>query len=80
MDVIAKRLVSCFKIVFPALPESEIPNASSAFVAAWDSLAAITLLNVIEEEFGVQVNFDLLAELDSFDRLHEYLLKETEAA
>jgi len=48
-------------------------------VAAWDSSAVITLVNVIEDEFGIQVDFDLLADLDSFDRFHEYLRKKRES-
>lgn len=77
MDAIGDRLTTCFQTVFPDLPEAEIPVATQASVAAWDSSAVITLVNVIEDEFGIQVDFDLLAELDSFDRFHEYLEKET---
>ena len=80
MDEIATRLAKCFQTVFPALTESEIPNASSDSVPAWDSVAAITLLNVIEEEFGIQVDFELLAEVGSFSRFDEYLRKQTWAA
>jgi acyl carrier protein len=77
MKTIRDRLVTCFQVVFPDLPEAEIPAATQASVAAWDSSAVITLVNVIEDEFGIQVDFDLLADLDSFDRFHEYLQKET---
>jgi acyl carrier protein len=80
MDDIAKRLMSCFQTVFPTLPESDIPMARTASVPAWDSVAAITLVNVVEEEFGIQVDFDLLPELTSFDQFHQYLRKETQAA
>ncbi len=76
MDEITTRLVSCFRTVFPSLPESEVRNASQASVEAWDSVAAITLVNVIEDEFGIQMDFDRLAELDSFSRVDEYLRKE----
>jgi hypothetical protein len=31
------------------------------------------LLNVIEEEFEIVVDFDLVAELDSFNLIHKYL-------
>ncbi len=37
------------------------------------SIAAITLVNVIEDEFGFQMDFDLLPELDSFQSILEYL-------
>jgi acyl carrier protein len=73
MDAIKDRLVTCFQTVFPDLPEAEIPAATQASLAVWDSVAAITLVNVIEDEFGIQVDFDLLAELDSFDRIREYV-------
>jgi acyl carrier protein len=35
-------------------------------LAAWDSMAAITLLHVIEEEFQTEKGTDKLEELDSF--------------
>lgn len=76
MNTIRDRLVVCFQTVFPDLPEAEIPMAAQASVVAWDSVAAITLVNVIEDEFGIEVDFDLLAELDSFGRVHEYLCTE----
>ena len=73
MDPITTRLTACFQTVFPDLPPARIPHASQTSVPKWDSTAAIMLLNVIEDEFEIQIDFDLLAELDSFDRFHEYL-------
>jgi acyl carrier protein len=78
MDPITPRLITCFQTVFPDLPAAEIPAASQATVAAWDSVAAITLVNVIEEEFGIQMDLDQLADLDSFTRVHDYLSRETQ--
>lgn len=76
MDDIAARLTKCFQTVFPNLPEAEIPAASQVSVAAWDSIAAITLVNVIEEEFGIEMDLDRLADLDTFSRIQEYLSRE----
>jgi len=73
MDETKKRLAACFRVVFPDLPEAEIPSASQETVAAWDSVAAITLLNVVEEEFGVELDLDELAELNSFPKVSNYL-------
>jgi acyl carrier protein len=39
-------------------------------------VAAITLVNVIEEEFGIEMDFDQLADLDSFRRVRDYLGRE----
>ena len=79
MDTIATRLSSCFQTVFPKLPAGEIPAAHQRTVPAWDSTAAIMLANVIEDEFGIQMDFDRLGELDSFESICQYL-KETQAA
>ena len=73
MDETQKRLANCFRVVFPDLPEAEIFSASQETVAAWDSVAAITLVNVIEEEFGVELDLDDMAKLDSFSRISDYL-------
>ena len=77
MDPIALRLANCFQTVFPNLPEAEIPSASQVSLAAWDSVNAIMLVNVIEEEFGIEMDFDRLAELSSFGGIHDYLSQET---
>jgi acyl carrier protein len=71
--ILREKLVNCFQVVFPKLPEASIPSASVATVAAWDSVAAITLLHVIEEEFRTEVDLDKVADLDSFEALALFL-------
>lgn len=73
MDQTANRLSKCFETVFSGLPASMIPLSSQATLGEWDSVAAITLVNVIEDEFEIQVDFDLLPELDSFERILAYI-------
>jgi acyl carrier protein len=51
-----ERLTECFRSVFPDLSSDEILRASSASVATWDSLATVTLVSLIEEEFGVTIS------------------------
>lgn len=75
MDNLQNRLVNCFRLVFPDLPETQLVSASQESVAQWDSIAAITLVNVIEEEFQTTIDFDQLADLDSFPRILQYLEK-----
>ena len=79
MDQIKSRLVNCFQTVFPNLTEAEIPSASQASLATWDSVSTIALVNVMEEEFAIEIDFECIADLDSFDRIHEYLLKQVPA-
>lgn len=71
-----ERLENCFRLVFPDL-SIPVEQVSTQAVAEWDSVAAITLTNVIEEEFGFQVDLDALAELDSFPKVLAYV--ETQA-
>lgn len=73
MDDIQDRLTTCFETVFPGLPADEIPQSSQFTISKWDSVAVITLANVIEEEFELQVDFDRLPELDSFERMLAYI-------
>jgi acyl carrier protein len=80
MDEVTNRLIGCFQIVFPDVPESEIPQLSQATAAAWDSVSAITLLNVLEDEFGIEMDLDQVAELDSFQKIHDYLSQRLQAA
>jgi acyl carrier protein len=68
-----ERLIRCFSAIFPDLPEDQIPAASPAAVQAWDSVAAITLVSVIEEEFGVRVDPGDLEQLSSFGRILDWL-------
>lgn len=80
MDSITPRLTNCFQTVFPSLQENEVATATQSSIAAWDSTAAIMLVNVIEDEFGIQMDFDRLAELDSFDSIHRYLNQELQCS
>ena len=73
MADVRTRLEQCFAAVFPDLSAGEIQRASTASVAAWDSLANATLVSVVEEEFGVEIPVEELAELGSFDLLLDYL-------
>ena len=73
MNDIHPRLIRCFSTVFPGLAESRIPAASPETVADWDSVSALTLLSVIEEEFSCQIDLDALPELTSFQAIAAYL-------
>jgi acyl carrier protein len=73
------RLIQCFQNVFPALSDDQIRNASPVTVAAWDSVAHITLLSAIGEEFGVEFEPDEYADLTSWNQIFEALQEKTAA-
>lgn len=73
MSELESRLIRCFSSVFPALMPEEIRTASAQSLEAWNSLAAATLVAVVEQEFSVQIDLLDLPELDSFDAFQTYL-------
>ena len=73
MTDVDQRLVKCFEAVFPSLSEQEIRQATPARVKEWDSVAAITLVTVLEEEFETTLDFEVMAELDSFDKIAQHM-------
>jgi len=75
MNDVRQRLMKCFALVFPELSPAAIEQASYSTVAKWDSVAAITLLTVIEEEFGAAIDLELLPELNSFAAFEAHLGK-----
>jgi acyl carrier protein len=73
MDDPRARLIRCFSAVFPGLDEPAIPHASRAAVAGWDSLANFSLITVIEEEFGIQIEPDDVARFSDFESILGYV-------
>ena len=73
MGDIKQRLTKCFATVFPELSDEEIQRASQVSLASWDSVASITLVNVIEEEFEIQIDLEAVADLVSFELVLDYL-------
>lgn len=67
------RLEKCFAAVFPELTGPEVARASTLTVGGWDSLASVTLLTVLEEEFQVQIDPEDLEHLVSFELILDYL-------
>jgi acyl carrier protein len=73
MPDVETRLVGCFRAVFPDLSEADVRRSSQDTVQQWDSVASITLISVIEEEFSTEIDFDRLPDLDTFTKVLEYL-------
>jgi acyl carrier protein len=66
------RLLQCFESVFPGLTPEEI-RVSNAEQGTWDSLSLVTLVAVVQEEFGVEILEKELANMDSFAAFRAYL-------
>ena len=73
MNNIHQRVTRCFANVFPELGEGEIPRATTASVAAWDSVAHVTLLSAIAQEFGHSLQLEDFEELTSYELIVDHL-------
>jgi acyl carrier protein len=73
MSEISVKLGECFAAVFPQLPSEEIPNATPTVVEGWDSIATITLVSVIEEQFGIQIDPEDIEHFVSYQAVLDYL-------
>jgi acyl carrier protein len=73
MTELERRLTNSFATAFPGLEPQEIPSVSMGSLASWDSLAGITLLALIEEEFNISISPDDAAGLVSFELILDYV-------
>lgn len=73
MNDIHQRLDGCFANIFPDLRPEAIPLASAASLASWDSVAQVTLLASIAEEFDIELEMSDFDELVSYALILDYL-------
>jgi acyl carrier protein len=77
MDQTESRLQTCFTKVFPELTPEQITHASVDSVSKWDSMASITLLTLVGEEFGTDLDMDDFEQFTSYGGILEYLRTNT---
>jgi len=73
MNDIQQKVARCFRNVFPDLRAEDVPRASTASIAAWDSVAQVTLLSAISEECGMEFELDDFEQLVSYALIVDYL-------
>lgn len=62
-----ERVTQCFRAVFPDLSDEQIQGINRSELSGWDSLATMSLLSVLEEEFACRLEDSDLEHLDGFD-------------
>jgi len=68
-----EKLLDSFSLAFPDLDRAAIPTATMESVPAWDSLATVNLITIVEENFGIAVPIDVLPSLHSFSDYVNYI-------
>ena len=79
MDEVGGRLMRCFRAALPQY-SGDIERIRPAEVSGWDSLATVTLLTVIQEEFNMQIPADDLDCFSSFTTAEQYVRDRVSAA
>ncbi len=69
MDDVRDKLGRCFALAFPKLDPSQYAAASAENMSGWDSIAQLTLLNLIGEEFEREIDFEEFEGATSFEAL-----------
>ena len=69
------RLIRCFASVFPGLSAEEIRGTTAQSEGIWDSLSSGTLVAVIQEEFNLDIDSEILPKLNSFEAFRSYLTR-----
>jgi acyl carrier protein len=67
------RLFRCISSIFPYLTEETVRELDVTHLMDTDSLAAVTLVALIDEEFGVMLDAETLVKLGSFHAIRQYL-------
>ena len=73
MTELDNRLFRCISSIFPNVSVADIRELDVARLMDMDSLAAVTLVAVIDEEFGVTVDAEILREFGTFHAIRQYL-------
>jgi acyl carrier protein len=79
MSELDARLSRLFRATFPALKIQDLHQATRDSIAEWDSIAAVTLLSLVEEEFGQQFDPQDAAEWISYQQIREALRERVRA-
>ncbi len=72
-DDLEWQLRACFAAVFPEVSPEDLGGASVEALDEWDSIATVTLLSVIEDEFAVEFSDAGIERAVSFDSVLAYL-------
>ncbi len=68
-----KRLSRIFNKTFPSVDVAAAADATVDNVAGWDSIATLTLFMQCEEDFGIKLGYDRIAETKSFADLFKLI-------
>ena len=70
---VRQRLLECFRAVFPNTSDEALAASSADTTSSWDSVIQVTLISIVEEDFGIRLPEEQYGELTSFASLLAFL-------
>ena len=67
------RLSKCLSAYFSSLAIEDIPRATMATVGEWDSMASVSLISLVSEEFGIEIAPEDYERFVSYELILDYL-------
>ncbi len=73
MTALENRVTDCFCAIFPSHSREELLTASRESIPEWDSLAGVTLLTLLQQEFHLDIDLGELEQFDSVQAVLDYV-------
>lgn len=73
-DDVAQRLELVVARLFPCLEGKDIRRASIHTVRDWDAIATLSLIVEAEDEFGLEIGFEVAEDIETFQDLCESVM------
>ena len=73
MTTLENRVADCFCALFPDRSRDELLTASRESIPEWDSLAGVTLLTILQQEFDLEIDLSELEHLNSVKAVLAYV-------
>jgi len=73
MTELRQRLLNCFATLFPGNSQDRLIADTPDSIEGWDSTNHFLLLQIVEEEFGLQISEESGGQLLSFGEFEAYL-------
>ena len=73
MTTLRNRVADCFCALFPNRSREELLSASRELIPEWDSLAGVTLLILLQQEFHIDIDLTELEHFNSVQAVLDYV-------
>jgi acyl carrier protein len=71
-------LLAIFASVFPDIPADNLPSLSLVSHPGWDSLATVTLIAVLEDEYAITIQPSEIEQIVSFELIASLVAEKLE--